>query len=123
MKYLKFALISMVALSGLAQSENSSAHGPDVRLGKDGRIVGRAAASHVASKSEVVVHESENCAFTKISNTEIQLGSKCEFLNGVYTYEFPGKAGTTRLVLGFSASRQGSSEVFMVNAPIVILAN
>jgi hypothetical protein len=122
---MRFTLvfISMVGVAGLAHSENALSRQADVRLGTDGKIQGRAATSHVASNTQVSVVESENCAFNKVSNAEIQLGSRCEFLQGVYTYEFTGTTGAAlQMVLGFTASRNGSSEVFMVNPPIVVLA-
>jgi hypothetical protein len=107
----------------LSDSQNNKIEGADVRLTADGRIVGQIDSLHAASASDMIVRESENCEFRKTSPTEIRLGQRCEFVSGVFTYIFQIKSGARhQMVLGFTASRQGSSNVFLASSPLVVLA-
>lgn len=99
--------------------------GPDIRLSKDGRILAHASETHKAKSQNIQIVESEECAFKRVSDTELRLGEKCEYLSGMYRYLFDrkGVAGKRQMVVGFSVRRSAQSHVFLVSSPLELIAS
>lgn len=108
----------------LSESESNKVLGADVQLTHDARLVARAASFHKVTQSEFQIRESDNCDWRKVSDTQIQIGRRCDYLSGGFTYVFQpeGQTSLRRIFVGFTASRPSSEgKIFMVSAPLEVV--
>ncbi len=107
-----------------APEVSSKVSGPDVQLTADWKIVAKAATYHQPIVMAMEIKEADNCDYRKISDSQIQLGSRCTYLSGAFRYVFQpeGSASQRQMIVGFTAARSGGdSRIFMASQPMVLL--